>query len=80
MNLAADDSLVNRSAWAQLGKSGAVGASGYVVNLLVFSLLVHGVGLHFGPAAVLSFVVAVGNNYLWNRLWTFRARGSRVGL
>jgi putative flippase GtrA len=80
VHVAADESLVNRSAWAQLGKFCAVGASGYAVNLFVFSLLVHGLGLHFGLAAVLSFVVAVGNNYLWNRLWTFRARGSRVGL
>jgi putative flippase GtrA len=80
VQVAADESLVNRSAWAQLARFCAVGASGYAVNLIVFSLLVHGVGLHFGPAAVLSFLVAVGNNYLWNRIWTFRARGVRVRL
>jgi len=80
VNVAADESLVNRSAWAQLGKFCAVGASGYAVNLAVFTVLVQGVGLHYGLAAVCSFVVAVGNNYLWNRIWTFGVRGGRIGL
>ena len=80
MNVAADESLVDRSAWAQLGKFCAVGASGYVVNLVFFSILVHGVGLRYGLAAVCSFAIAVGNNYVWNRLWTFGVRGSRVSL
>ena len=58
--------------WVQLAKFCAVGASGYVVNLAVFSLLVRGFDVHYMVAAVCSFVVAVTNNYLWNRLWTFR--------
>jgi len=49
-----------------------VGATGYVVNLGVFTLLVHKGGVHYLLAAVCSFLVAVTNNYLWNRLWTFR--------
>lgn len=80
VNVSADDSLVTRSAWAQLGKFCAVGASGYAVNLAVFTVLVQGLGLRYGLAAVCSFLVAVGNNYLWNRIWTFRRRGGRVGL
>ncbi len=49
----------------------AVGASGYLVNLGVFSALVFA-GVHYLPAALCSFVVAVTNNYWWNRHWTFR--------
>jgi putative flippase GtrA len=79
VEVAADDRRAGRSDWAQLGKFCAVGASGYVVNLVVFSILAQGVGLHYGLAAASSFMVAVGNNYVWNRLWTFRARGG-VGL
>ena len=30
-------------------------------------------------AATCSFVVAVTNNYLWNRLWTFHAQRGHVG-
>ena len=59
----------------QLAKFSIVGASGYVVNLAVFSALVLGAGVHHIPAATASFLVAVTNNYAWNRLWTFR--GSR---
>jgi putative flippase GtrA len=63
--------------WAQLGKFCAVGASGYVVNLVVFKVLLDG-GLHYLPAATCSFAVAVTNNYAWNRLWTFRGQRGAV--
>ncbi len=55
----------------QLFKFCVVGASGFVVNLAVYSVLVHVVGLHYLIAAVFSFLVAVTNNYTWNRVWTF---------
>jgi putative flippase GtrA len=58
--------------WIQLLKFSAVGASGFVVNLAVYSVLLRRAGLHYLPAAVCSFAVAVTNNYVWNRLWTFR--------
>jgi putative flippase GtrA len=66
--------------WIQLVKFCAVGATGYAVNLGVYALLVHGAGLHYLAAAVCSFVVAVTNNYAWNRLWTFRAQRGHVAL
>jgi putative flippase GtrA len=65
--------------WIQLLKFSAVGASGYVVNLVVFSLLVHGSGLEYRLAAIGSWLVAVLNNYTWNRLWTFRDRRGHYG-
>jgi len=58
--------------WIQLLKFSAVGLSGFAVNLVVYSVLLRRAGLHYLPAAVCSFAVAVTNNYLWNRLWTFR--------
>ena len=69
--------LGRRGNWEQLVKFCFVGATGYLVNLWVFSLLVLVFGVHYIPAAVGSFLVAVTNNYAWNRLWTFREqRGS----
>ena len=59
--------------WLQLAKFAAVGGSGYVLNLAVYSLLVLS-GVHYLVAAVCSFLVAVTNNYTWNRLWTFRGQ------
>lgn len=71
--------LGRRSNWEQLGKFCTVGASGYVVNLIVYTLLLEGMGLHYIPAAVGSFLVAVANNYGWNRVWTFREERGHVG-
>ena len=65
--------LRRRANWEQLLKFCVVGAAGYVVNLAVYAVLVKGAGVHYIPAAICSFLVAVTNNYTWNRLWTFRA-------
>ncbi|MFN0154716.1 MAG: GtrA family protein [Gaiella sp.] len=71
--------LRKRRNWEQLLKFCVVGASGYVVNLAVYELLRRGLDLHYLLAAVGAFVVAVSNNYAWNRTWTFRGdRGSVV--
>src|SRR5438270_12880132 len=64
--------LRQRHNWEQLAKFCVVGASGYVVNLLVYVALLDGANLHYRVAASGSFLVAVTNNYLLNRLWTFR--------
>jgi putative flippase GtrA len=61
--------------WAQLVRFLAVGGSGYVVNLVVFSLLVHGLGVHYLAAGIGAFVVAWCNNFVLNKYWTFRRHG-----
>jgi putative flippase GtrA len=64
--------------WLQLGKFCAVGASGYVVNLCVFAFSTDVLGVHHLVAATLAFIVAVTNNFWWNRHWTFQARDGRA--
>jgi putative flippase GtrA len=64
--------------WVQLAKFCAVGASGYAVNLAVYTALLRGAGVHYLPAAACSFLVAVTNNYVWNRVWTFRHQRGHV--
>jgi dolichol-phosphate mannosyltransferase len=54
--------------WIQLAKFGVVGASGYVINLAVYTALL-GIGAH--KAAIVSFAVSAASNYWWNRHWTF---------
>lgn len=66
--------------WLQLARFVAVGASGYAVNLVVFALCAHPGGLDYRLAAVAAFVVAVANNFVWNRRWTFGdARDGHAG-
>jgi dolichol-phosphate mannosyltransferase len=71
-------SLRKRSNWEQLAKFCVVGTSGYAVNLAAYAILLKGAGFHYMAAAVGSFLVAVANNYTWNRLWTFRGQRGHV--
>jgi putative flippase GtrA len=57
--------------WVQLAKFCIVGGSGYAINLAVYTALLKWAGLHYLGAAFVSFLVAVSNNYWWNRHWTF---------
>ena len=66
------------SNWLQLAKFATVGATGYVVNLGVYTALLRGAGWHYAAAATVSFLVAVSNNYIWNRVWTFRDQRGHI--
>ena len=65
--------------WIQLIKFFAVGGSGYVVNLVVFTIAFDRLHLHHIGAATVAFVVAVFNNFWWNRHWTFGAHDGHAG-
>lgn len=58
----------------QFLKFGVVGASGTVVNFVVYHLLLH-FQLHIWLAYAVGFIVGGVNNYWWNRHWTFRSQG-----
>jgi dolichol-phosphate mannosyltransferase len=63
--------------WLQLIRFATVGASGYVVNLGVFTACVHLLAIDYRVSAVIAFVVSVVNNFWLNRHWTFEARRER---
>lgn len=67
--------------WFQLVRFGVVGGSGFVVNLAVFWVLVHPAALDYRLANIAAYLVAVTNNFAWNRVWTFRhdAAGGHAG-
>lgn len=58
----------------QLVRFLCVGASGYVVNLISFFILVHPLQAADKLAFVVAAVIASTNNFVWNRHWTFRAK------
>ncbi len=60
--------------WWQLGRFAAVGASGYLVNLVAFAVCVHLLGIDYRLSAVIAYVVSVVNNFWLNRHWTFGAK------
>jgi dolichol-phosphate mannosyltransferase len=65
--------------WVQLMQFGVVGASGYVINLSVFAVMAGILDIHHIPAAIIAFCVAVTNNFMWNRHWTFDAGHGHAG-
>ena len=64
--------------WLQLVRFGIVGGVGFVVNLAVYTLCVHPLGIDYRVAAVVAWLVAVINNFILNRHWTFDAGGNRA--
>jgi len=72
------NALTRRQNWLQLVRFCLVGTCGYLVNLAVYVLLLTGFDLHYLLAATGSFLVAVTNNYTWNRLWTFSGQRGHV--
>jgi putative flippase GtrA len=60
-----------RRAIGQLWKYCLVGASGFVVNLFIFWVMIRQFEGHYMIAGTVSFAVAVTNNFLLNRYWTF---------
>jgi putative flippase GtrA len=64
--------------WMQLVRFGVVGAAGFIVNLAVYALFVHSIGVDYHIAAVAAWIVAVLNNFVLNRHWTFDAGDGRA--
>jgi putative flippase GtrA len=48
-----------------------VGSIGFVVDFLAFNIFRSGIGLMPEVSLVLSFLVAVTSNFVWNRYWTY---------
>ena len=65
--------------WLQLVRFGIVGAAGFVVNLAVYALFVHWIGVDYRVAAVAAWMIAVLNNFFLNRHWTFEAHDGHAG-
>jgi dolichol-phosphate mannosyltransferase len=64
--------------WMQLVRFGIVGGVGFIVNIGVYALFVHGIGVEYRVASVVAWIVAVMNNFILNRHWTFEARDGLV--
>jgi dolichol-phosphate mannosyltransferase len=67
----------------QFLKFGVVGASGFLVNLVIFTLLQRVVPSHARPLEYsliysVAFLSGGVSNYYFNRIWTFRSTGHAV--
>jgi putative flippase GtrA len=76
-------SFAGRRGVRQFVKFGIVGASGFIVNLAVFTLLQRFVPNHNHPLQYdmlfsIGFLSGGVSNYFLNRVWTFRSTGHAV--
>ncbi len=74
------DRVAKRRGVRQFVKFGIVGASGFLVNLVLFTLLQRIVPNHSAPGPYyaiysISFLGGGVSNYFLNRVWTFRSTG-----
>lgn len=56
-----------------------VGASSAVIDICLLFIFVEYARIPLLLAATLAFLVTVGNGFFWNKRWTFRNTGPRVG-
>jgi putative flippase GtrA len=72
--------LSRRRGMRQFVKFSIVGASGFIVNLVVFTVLQrldpqHSLPTHFDVLYTIGFFSGGVSNYYLNRIWTFRSTG-----
>jgi putative flippase GtrA len=53
-----------------------VGSTGFAVNIATFTLLVHGLDVHYRVAGAIGVIAGILDTYVFNRLWTF-GRGDK---
>ena len=75
--------IAGRRGVRQFFKFGIVGASGFIVNFVVFTVLQrfdpdHAVPLHYYVLYSIAFLSGGLSNYWLNRVWTFRSTGHAV--
>jgi putative flippase GtrA len=64
--------------WLQLFRFAVVGASGFAINLVLYSLFVKTLGINYLVAEAAAWIIAGVNNFFWNRHWTFDAREGQI--
>jgi uncharacterized protein len=64
--------------YAQAFKYVLVGGLNTAVGYLSFLLLFYALGMEKIPANAISYVLGLVNSFIWNKLWTFKARGFSI--
>ena len=61
-------------------KFAAVGLIGTFINIIILYLLTENFGIYYMFSAIVSFIVAMTNNFILNKIWTFKESiGINVG-
>jgi putative flippase GtrA len=63
--------FANKKEWIRFSKFALVGISGTLIDIVFFNVFNQRYGISPVSAKSLSFSIAVFNNFIWNRIWTY---------
>lgn len=61
-------------------KFGIVGFSGMILDFLITYLLKEKLKANKYLANSIGFIIAATNNYIWNRIWTFKSQNNDISI
>tara|TARA_Y100000031_G_C8147745_1_gene350813 strand:- start:92 stop:487 length:396 start_codon:yes stop_codon:yes gene_type:complete len=62
--------------YKQLSKYFTIGVLGTLINLSVLYVLVEWLNFYYLFAAALAYILAITNNFFWNKKWTFKNKAN----
>jgi len=62
----------------QFIKFGIVGVSGTIIDWAFYFIFNRWFNIYYLISKTLSFILAALNNYIWNRVWTFKSKEKNV--
>lgn len=68
-----------RKSYGEIIRFAIVGIANFLIIVAVSWLLMHLFGINFYVANIVAYVLALVNNFYWNRIWVFRSTGERMG-
>lgn len=68
-----------RKSYGEIIRFAIVGIANFLIIMAVSWLLMHLFGINFYDANIVAYVLALVNNFYWNRIWVFRSTGERMG-
>lgn len=68
-----------RKSYGEIIRFAIVGTANFLIIMAFSWLLMHLFGINFYVANIVAYVLALVNNFYWNRIWVFRSTGERMG-
>ena len=68
----------NKTEVKRFVKFAITGMSGLVIDFIALNILAHVLNVPEPVAIAIAFTIAATNNYIWNRVWTFRHQRGHI--
>lgn len=68
-----------KKSYGEIIRFAIVGIGNFLIIMAVSWLLMHLFSINFYVANIVAYVLALVNNFYWNRIWVFRSTEGRMG-